>query len=47
MPMWNPWCGWKKFVRAVFHVGEYKEYPHTEVRKLTSDEIKQPDNTKV
>lgn len=25
----------------VFYVGEYKEYPHTEVRKLTSDEMKQ------
>ena len=24
----------------VFTVGEYKEYPHTEVRKLTADEIK-------
>jgi len=24
----------------VFTVREYKEYPHTEVRKLTSDEIK-------
>ena len=23
----------------VFTVGEYKEYPHTEVRKLSSDEI--------
>lgn len=25
----------------VFNVGEYKEYSHTEARKLTSDEIKQ------
>ena len=24
----------------VFSVEEYKEYPHTQVRKLTSDEIK-------
>ena len=23
----------------VFIIDEYKEYPHTEVRKLTSDEI--------
>ena len=28
-------------VTPVFNVGEYKEYSHTEVRKLTSDEIKQ------
>ena len=25
----------------VFSAGKYKEYPHTEVRKLTPDEIKQ------
>ena len=25
----------------VFSAGKYKEYPYTEVRKLTSDEIKQ------
>ena len=25
----------------VFTIGEYKGYSHTEVRKLTSDEIKQ------
>ena len=30
-----------KQMAPVFTVGEYKEYPHTEVRKLTSDEIKQ------
>ncbi|WP_352403992.1 hypothetical protein [Kandleria vitulina] len=30
-----------KQMTPVFSVGEYKEYPHTEVRKLTSDEIKQ------
>lgn len=30
-----------KQMTPVFTVGEFKEYPHTEVRKLTSDEIKQ------
>ena len=25
----------------VFSAGKYKEYPHTEVRKLMPDEIKQ------
>ena len=30
-----------KQMTPVFNVGEYKEYSHTEVRKLTSDEIKQ------
>lgn len=28
-------------VLPVFSVSEYKEYPHTEVRKLTSEEIEQ------
>ena len=30
-----------KQMTPVFNVGEYKEYPHAEIRKLTSDEIKQ------
>ena len=30
-----------KQMTPVFNVGEYKEYSHTEVRKLTSDKIKQ------
>lgn len=28
-----------KLLTPVFTVGEYQEYPHTEVRKLTTDEI--------
>ena len=30
-----------KQMAPVFSTGEYREYPHTEVRKLTLDEIKQ------
>ena len=30
-----------KRMAPVFTIGEYKEYPHTEIRKLTSDEIRQ------
>ena len=30
-----------KLMAPVFIIDEYKEYPHTEVRKLTSDEIVQ------
>lgn len=28
-----------KLMKPVFTAGQYREYPHTEVRKLTSDEI--------
>ncbi len=28
-------------MEPVFTAGEYKEYPYTEIRKLTSDEIEQ------
>ena len=30
-----------KIIEPVFTIGEYKEYPQTEVRKLTTDEIEQ------
>lgn len=30
-----------KHMAPVFTVGEYKEYPHTKIRKLISDEIRQ------
>lgn len=30
-----------KRMAPVFTIGEYKEYPHTEIRKLTSNEIRQ------
>ncbi len=30
-----------KQTKPVYKVSEYKEFPHTEVRKLTSDEVKQ------
>ena len=30
-----------KRIAPVFTIGKYKEYPHTEIRKLTSDEIRQ------